>query len=50
MLLLLKPVYLEPMLRNRSHCSEKPEHHSEEQLLFATNRESLCAAMKTQCS
>ena len=28
---LLKPVHLEPMLRNkRSHCKEKPAHHNEE--------------------
>ena len=27
---LLKPVCLEPMLRKRSHCKEKPTHLSEE--------------------
>ena len=24
---LLKPVHLEPVLHNRSHCNEKPRHH-----------------------
>ena len=40
---LLKPVCLEPVLRNkRSHHNEKPVHHNEEQPLLA--------ATKTQCS
>ena len=38
---LLKPVRLEPMLRNkRSHRNEKPAHHNEEQPLLAATRES----------
>ena len=41
----------EPMLCNkRSHCSGKPIHHNEEQLLLTATRESLCKAMKTQHS
>ena len=48
---LLKPVHLEPMLRNkRSHCNEKPEHHSEERPPLTATRESLRAATKTQRS
>ena len=48
---LLKPVCLEPMLRNkRSHRNEKPAHRKEEQPPLAAARESPCAAMKTQCS
>ena len=35
------PYTPEPMLHNkRSHCSEKPVHLEEEQLLLATTRES----------
>ena len=37
---LLSPCALEPMLHNRSHCSEKPMHHNEEQHLFTPTRES----------
>ena len=48
---LLKPTHLEPVLRNKgSHRNEKPTHHNEEQPPLAANRESLRAAMKTQCS
>ena len=47
---LLKPMHLEPMLRNkRSHCNEKPMYHNETPTLAST-RESLRAAMKTQRS
>ena len=39
------------MLHNkRSHHNEKPEHCNEEQPPLAATRESLHAAMKTQCS
>ena len=48
---LLKPVRLEPVLRNkRSHCNERPIHRSEEWALLAATGESLCTATKTQCS
>ena len=48
---LLKPARLEPVLHNkRSHCSEKPEHHKEEQPLLAATRESPHTATKTQRS
>jgi len=48
---LLKPEQLDPMLRNkRSHCSEKPVHHSYRVAVLAPTRESPLAAMKTQCS
>ena len=47
---LLKPSALEPVLRDRIHCNEKPAQHHEEKPLFATTRESVPAAMKTQCS
>ena len=48
---LLKPACLEPVLRNkRSHSSEKPAHHNEEQPPLAATRESLHAATKTQRS
>ena len=48
---LLKPVRLEPMLRNKRSCrSEKPAHHNQEWPLLTATRESQCAAMKTQCS
>ena len=48
---LLKPAGLEPVLHNkRSHHSEKPVHHNEEEPPLATTRESLCAATKTQRS
>ena len=45
---LLKPRYLEPMLRRRSHCKEKPMHHHEEQPPLTATRESVSAATKTQ--
>ena len=46
---LLKPAYLEPVLRNkRSHRHEKPAHRNEEQPPLTITRESLCAATKTQ--
>ena len=48
---LLKPVHLEPALRNkRSQHSEKPPHHNEEWLPLAAARESPHAATKTQRS
>ena len=48
---LLKPVRLEPVLRNkRSQRNEKPVHCNEEQLLLAATGESLRAATKTQRS
>ena len=48
---LLKPMRLEPVLRNkRSHCNEKPVHHNEEHPPFAATRESPHAATKTQHS
>ena len=41
---LLKPVRLEPVLRNkRSHCDEKPSHCNEEKPLLASTRESPCS-------
>ena len=44
---LLKPVHLEPVLCNKkSHCNEKPAHHSEEQPPLTTTRESLHARSK----
>ena len=47
----LKPVCLEPVLRNkRSHCNETPKHFSEEEPLLATARDSPGAATKTQHS
>ena len=43
MLQLLRPEHLEPVLCNRkSHFSEKPT--------LTTARQSLCTAVKTQCS
>ena len=46
---LLKPLHLEPVLRNkRSHGNEKPIHCNEEQPPLATTRESLHIATKTQ--
>ena len=51
MLQLLKPMCLEPVLRNkRSHRNEKPVHRNEEQPPLAATRESPRAATKTQCS
>ena len=48
---LLKPVRLEPVLRNkRSHRNEKPTHHNEEKPLLAAPGESPRAATKTQRS
>ena len=48
---LLKPVRLEPVLRNkRSHCNKKPAHRNEEKPPLTTARESPRAATKTQCS
>ena len=47
---LLKPSALDPVLHDRIHCNEKPAQHHEEKPLFATTRESVPAAMKTQCS
>ena len=48
---LLKPVRLEPVLRNkRSHLNEKPAHRSEEQPPVAATRESPRTATKTQRS
>ena len=48
---LLKPVHLEPVLRNkRSHRNEKPVHLNEEQPPRAATRESPCTATKTQHS
>ena len=48
---LQKPTHLEPVLCNkRSHRSEKPAHRNEESPPLASTRESLRAAMKTQCS
>ena len=48
---LLKPVRLEPMLRNkRSYRSEKPAHRNEEYPPLTATRESLRAATKTQHS
>ena len=45
---LLKPVHLEPVLRNkRSHCNEKPAHCNEEQPPVAATRESPHVATKT---
>ena len=41
---LLKPVRLEPVLRNkRSHRNEKPTHHNKEGLLFVVVRGLLIA-------
>ena len=51
LLQLLKPVLLETVLHNRrGHRNERPLHRGKEWPLLATTRESLCAAMKTQCS
>ena len=51
MLQLLKPVRLEPMLRNkRSHHNKKPVHHNEEWPPLTTTRESLHTAVKTHRS
>ena len=48
---LLKPVHLEPVLRNkRSHRNEKPVHCNEEWPPLTTTRESPRTAMKTPCS
>ena len=48
---LLKPMRLEPMLRNkRSHLNEKPVHRNKEQPLLTAARESPHAATKTQRS
>ena len=48
---LLRPVCLEPVLRNkRSHHNEKPAHHNEEWPLLTTTKESPCTATKTQHS
>ena len=48
---LLKPVHLEPVLRNkRGHCNEKPAQRNEEQPPLAATRESPQAATKTQSS
>ena len=38
---LLKPVRLELVRRNKSHCSEKPVYHNEEEPLLAATRKSL---------
>ena len=39
MLQLLKPVHLEPVLRNkRSHYNEKPAHHNKEEPPLAATR------------
>ena len=46
---LLKLEHLEPVLRDeRSHCSEKAEHHNEEQPPLATTRERPHIPTKTQ--
>ena len=48
---LLKPVHLEPVLRNkRSHHNEKPTHCNEEYPLLTATRESPRAATKIQHS
>ena len=48
---LLKPVRLEPVLCNkRSHCNEKPTHHSGEKPRLNATKESPCAATKTKRS
>ena len=48
---LLKPMCLEPVLRNeRSHRNEKPAHRNEEQPPLAATREGLRAATKTEHS
>ena len=48
---LLKPVHLEPVLRNkRSHHNEKPMHCNKEWSLLATTRESPHTATKTRHS
>ena len=48
---LLKPICLEPVLRNkRSHRNEKPTHRNEEYPLLTATREGLRAATKTQLS
>ena len=48
---LLKPVHLEPVLRNkRSPCNEKPGHRNQEKPPLAATRESPSAATKTQHS
>ena len=44
------PWTLEPVLRKRSHRTEKPTHCNEEQPLLAATRESPGKATKTQCS
>ena len=43
-----EPACLESVLHKRSHCNEMPTYCNKEQLLL-TIRESLHAAMKTQC-
>ena len=51
MLQQLKPMCLEPVLCNKKHHHEKPEHHNEESRLPATiKRENQCKVMKTQYS
>ena len=40
---LLKPVCLELVYCNKSHCNEKPVHHNEEEPLLAATRKSLCS-------
>ena len=48
---LLKPMHLEPVLRNkRSHRNEKPVHRNEEQPPLTTTRESPRVTTKTQRS
>ena len=48
---LLKPMHLEPVLRNkRSHRNKKPAHSNEEQPPLAATRESPREAKKTECS
>ena len=47
---LLSPHSLESVLHKGSHCKAKPVHCNEEQSLLTASRESLHAAMKTQCS
>ena len=49
MCLYMKPMHLEPALRNkRSHRKDKPRHCNKEQPLLAATTESPCRAVKTQ--
>ena len=48
---LLKPICLEPVIRNkRSHHNEKPSHRTKEQPLLTATRESPHTATKTKCN